>query len=236
MKRHAPTRSCTRLCLLLLLSLSLSNWPPHASAEEPSKAADVAWHSLFDGTKLGRWQVLSVEDFEDGGKVHVEDGKLVLKKGMRATGIRLDGKFPNSNYEITLQGMRVEGSDFFCGLSFPVGKGSLTLILGGWGGWVCGLSCIDDRYAINNDTACGIEFKNNRWYKFRLRVTDKEVQVWVDDKQIIDLDTDGYKLSVSEEMKPCLPLGIATWKTTGAVRTIRYRQLQKKPKREAESD
>jgi hypothetical protein len=101
---------------------------------------------------------------------------------------------------------------------------------------VCGLSCIDGRYAINNDTACGVEFKNNRWYKVRLKVTDKAIQVWVDDKQVIDLDTDGYKLSVSEEMKPCLPLGIATWKTTAAIRNVRYRQLPKEPKRGPDSD
>ena len=196
-------------------------------ADEKSKAAKVKWQTLFDGKTLGRWRVLEKEDFDEAGKVRVEDGKLMLGKGDRATGIRLNGKFPKNNYEIKLEAMRVEGGDFFCGLSFPVDDGSLTLILGGWGGWVCGLSCIDGRYAINNDTACGVEFKNNRWYRVRLRVTKAAIQVWVDNKQIIDFEPDGYKLSVSEEMKRCLPLGIATWKTTGAIRNIRYQTIVK---------
>jgi hypothetical protein len=234
MQQESPTlRYIGRF--LIVLSLWLSNSISPATADDKNKADDTKWISLFDGKTLDGWQVLSKEDFEDGGKVHADKGKLVLEKGSRATGVRFKGKFPSTDYELSLEGMRVDGGDFFCGLSFPVGKQSLTLILGGWGGWVCGLSCIDDRYAINNDTACGIEFKNNRWYKVRLKVTDKAIQVSVDDKQIIDLDTDGYKLSVSEEMKPCLPLGIATWKTTAAIRKLRYRQLPKEPKRESDS-
>ena len=34
------------------------------------------------------------------------------------------------------------------------------------------------------------------------------------------------ELEVSEEMEPCLPLGLATWKTTGAIRKLRYRRLE----------
>ena len=37
------------------------------------------------------------------------------------------------DYELRLEAKRVEGGDFFCGLTFPVGKEYCTLILGGWG-------------------------------------------------------------------------------------------------------
>lgn len=225
------------LCsVCLLFAICQLNCVRFAVADEKLEKANVEWQSMFDGKSFDLWQVLSKDDFDEGGKVRAEDGELILEKGARATGVRFTGKFPTNNYEIKLEGMRVAGGDFFCGLSFPVGKGSLTLILGGWGGWVCGLSCIDGRYAINNDTACGVEFKNNRWYRVRLRVTPDAVHVWVDDKQIIDLETEGYKLSVSEEMKPCLPLGIATWKTTGAIRKIRYRQLREQSTHDRESE
>lgn len=235
--RESSLESRLALCVSFFsIVICQSDGARFTLADEEPNAAPANWYSLFDGKTLDHWRVLSKDDFDEAGKVRVEDSKMILEKGARATGIRFAGKFPASNYEIQLEGMRVEGGDFFCGLSFPVGKGSLTLILGGWGGWVCGLSCIDGRYAINNDTACGVEFKNNRWYRIRLRVTDDAVHAWVDGKQIIDLETDGYKLSVSEEMQPCLPLGIATWKTTGAIRNIRYRTLPKQPARDRNSD
>lgn len=227
-------RHSTILCLIFIGCLSsfssgLFGQADGNQVQQPAEAKnDRPWTRLFDGKTLKDWQVLRKEDFAEGGKVRVEDGNLVVGAGKPATGVRYTKKFPNTGYELTFEGMRQEGGDFFCGLTFPVGKGSLTLILGGWGGWVCGLSCIDDRYAINNDTASGIEFKNNRWYRVRLRVTESNVSTWVDDKQIIDLDSEGYKLSVSEEMRSCLPLGIATWKTTGAIRNIRYRMLPPK--------
>ena len=50
------------------------------------------------------------------------------------TGITWTNEMPRMGYEISLEAMRVEGSDFFCGLTFPVGKDYLSLIVGGWGG------------------------------------------------------------------------------------------------------
>ena len=128
------------------------------------------------------------------------------------------------------KGKRSAGNDFFCGVTFPVSDGSLTLILGGWGGWVVGVSCIDGRYAIDNETCQAIEFEQDRWYRIRVRVTKPAVEVWVDQKRIINLDTKDRKFAVSEEMQPCLPLGVATWNTTGAVRKIRYRNLPEQDK------
>lgn len=219
---HLHRLVCSGWALSALALLCLQTL---AIADQPKVNVAPEWKSLFDGKQLGGWQIVTKEDFAKAGKVAVKDGSLILGEGKPATGVRLPGKFPRVNYEIVFEGQRVDGDDFFCGLSFPVGKESLTLILGGWGGWVVGLSCIDDRYAINNDTARGIEFKNGQWYRVRLRVAAGTVLVWVDGAQIIELKTEGYKLSVSDEMKPCLPLGIATWKTTGAIRNLRYRLL-----------
>ncbi len=218
-------RFCER-SFVLLTAFVVTNCYHFGLAEEPNDAVVDTWTTLFDGRQLGRWQVVKKGDFADGGEVGVQKGNLIVGTGKPATGVRLQGDFPRVNYEIELEGKRVEGGDFFCGLTFPVDKGSLTLILGGWSGWVCGLSCIDGRYAIDNNTACGVEFKNGQWYRVRLRVTASAVQVWVDGKQIIDLKTDGHKLAASEEMQPCLPVGIATWKTTGALRNLRYRPLE----------
>ena len=50
---------------------------------------------------------------------------------------------PRTDYEIRFETRRIEGFDFFCGLTFPVGEKYLTLVLGGWDGNVVGLSCLD---------------------------------------------------------------------------------------------
>jgi hypothetical protein len=197
-----------------------------ADEPKPPALAGTEWKSLFDGKTLAGWEAVNKDSFDKGGKVEAKDGSIVLETGMPATGARWTGKFPKTNYEISLEGRRVAGDDFFCGLTFPVDDKGLSLIMGGWSGQVVGLSCIDGYYAIDNDTAQGIEFEQGRWYRIRVRVTKPRIEVWVDDKQIIDLKTEGHNFTVSDEMQPCAPLGIATWRTTGAVRNIRYRLLE----------
>lgn len=100
-------------------------------AKQPDKEG---WISLFDGKSLGDWKVVAEADFERHGEVLVEDRQILLKAGLPATGIKWSGKFPKIDYEIALEAMRVEGDDFFCGLTFPVGDRWLTLVCGGWGG------------------------------------------------------------------------------------------------------
>jgi len=114
-----------------------------APAQAPPVADSADWKSVFDGKSLQGWELAKGYDYEDQGKVEVADGCLVLQAGQPATGVRWTGAFPRSNYEVELEGQRVSGGDFFCGMSFPVGDNSLTLILGGWGGSICGLSCVD---------------------------------------------------------------------------------------------
>ena len=46
------------------------------------------------------------------------------------TGITYTNPLPRTDYEVTLEAMRVEGSDFFCGLTFPVGSNSCSLVVG----------------------------------------------------------------------------------------------------------
>lgn len=156
----------------------------------------------------------------------MKDGNLVLNGGLFATGVRWTGKFPKTNYEVALQAQRADGYDFFCGMSFPVGDGALTLILGGWGGYLTGLSCVDGYRADENETCSSLDFKLKTWYRVRVRVTDTHVLAYVDDEEICKLEREHRKLTVTSEMEPCLPFGIATWgSTTGLLRNIRYRKL-----------
>ncbi len=187
------------------------------------------WTVLFDGKQMKQWKLPKGYDYGDAGKVEVKDGNMVLNGGLFATGVRWPGKFPKTNYEVQLEAQRFDGYDFFVGMSFPVGDGELTLILGGWGGYLTGLSCIDGYRADENESCSSMEFTNKKWYPVRVRVTDERVTAYVADEKICDLETKDRKLTVTSEMEPCLPFGIATWaNTTGLLRKIRYRTLSKK--------
>jgi hypothetical protein len=182
--------------------------------------------SLFDGKKLGQWKIT---DFGGQGDVYVKDGSIFLERGDDMTGITWTGAVVRMNYEITLEAMRVSGSDFFCGLTFPVGDKPCSLILGGWGGDVCGLSNIDYYDAADNETTRIISFENGRWYKVRLRVTPNKIEAWLDDEELVNIETTGRKIDIRSEVDLSQPLGIATWCTTGAVRNIRLRTLPDQP-------
>ena len=181
--------------------------------------------SLFDGKRLGHWEI---SDFFRSGDVYVKDGAIYIEKsenGGYMTGITWTGPLVRMDYEITLEAMRVEGSDFFCGLTFPVGDRPCSLILGGWGGTLCGLSNLDYTDASGNETTTFYDFKKNLWYRVRLRVTENRIQAWLDDEMLVDADTTDRDIDIRIEVEPSLPLGIATYSTTGAIRKIKLQKL-----------
>ena len=129
-------------------------------SQSPAPAAGGA-EALFDGKTLGGWRP---SKFSGQGAVKVENGTLVLESGNDLTGITWAGAdLPTSNYELTLQAMRAGGSDFFAGITFPVDKSFCSLILGGWGGNVVGLSSINDLDASENSTSQSMVFEKERW-------------------------------------------------------------------------
>ncbi len=179
--------------------------------------------SLFDGKTLGRWKIT---DFGGQGDVYVKDGSIFLEMGNDMTGVTWTGPLVRMDYEITLEAMRVAGSDFFCGLTFPVGDKPCSLILGGWGGEVCGLSNIDYYDAADNETTQIISFENGRWYSVLLRVTPDRIEAWLDDEELVNIETTGRKIDIRAEVDLSQPLGVATWCTTGAIRNIHLQRLE----------
>ncbi len=92
------------------------------------------------------------------------------------------------NYEVALDAMRVMGSDFFCGLTVPVGTNFCSLIVGGWGGSLVGISSLDGMDASENETTKFVSFESGRWYRIRLRVTEKKIEGWIDKDKLVDVD------------------------------------------------
>jgi hypothetical protein len=196
------------------------------TASLPSEGMrDPSWEDLFNGRDLTGWEIVEKYEYSEHGRVFVGDGCLHLEAGKPGTAIRWKKQFPTTNYELILEAKKTAGSDFFCGLTFPVKDQFLTLIVGGWGGSVVGLSLIDGEPAAENETCRWISFQPDRWYHIRLRVTESCIAVWLDNEQIIHFDPRGRRLSLRWESEPCAPFGVATWKTSATYRFIRLRLL-----------
>lgn len=193
------------------------------TGQDPKKS-EPGWEPLFDGKTLTNWQPTK---FFGEGPVRVENGQIVLEAGSDLTGITWTGRaLPTTNYELTLQAMRVEGRDFFAGVTFPVGDSFCSLILGGWGGQVVGLSSINGMDASENETSQSREFESRRWYDIRIRVTPAKIEAWLDNRHIIDVNLKGNEISTRIEMDRSKPLGIASWRTKAALREIHLRRLE----------
>lgn len=178
---------------------------------------------LFDGKTLDGW---IKTDFANPGEVKVQDGMILLREGRTMTGITSTRKdLPTVNYELSYEAQRLEGSDFFAAATFPVGQSHITLVNGGWGGTITGLSSIDGADASENDTTTPYKYKNLAWYRFRVWVTAKVIRGWINDEKVVDLDYQGRAVGTRIETSANKPLGFATWETSGAVRNIVIRPL-----------
>jgi hypothetical protein len=180
------------------------------------------WQSMFDGKSLQGWRETP---FSGRGKVRVEDGTIILGTGA-LTGITWEGPFPRSNYEVRLEAARMDGHDFFAGITFPVQEAYCSWINGGWGGRVVGLSSLDGRDASENETMLERDFVQGRWYALFLRVTDDRIQAWIDDEPIIDVALEGREIGLRPgPIDLSVPFGIASYSTVGALRKIEFRVL-----------
>ena len=195
--------------------------PPKEAAAAKTGTGNTNWQSLFDGKSLAGWKET---DFAGRGGVKVESGKMLLESGIM-TGVTWTNDLPHMDYELTLEAMRVEGSDFFCGLTFPVGQDPCSFIVGGWGGGVVGLSSIDNEDAAHNETTQYMNFTNGKWFAVRIKVTKARIEAWIDSDRVVNVETEGKKFSIRAEMELSKPLGIASWSTAAALRNIRVRRL-----------
>jgi hypothetical protein len=187
-------------------------------------AASEGWQPLFDGRSLAGWQVTK---FIGAGKVEVQNGQIILGAGADLTGVhRTDPPF-RMNYELELDAMRLKGSDFFCGLTFPVGSNCCTFVVGGWGGTIVGISSLDSMDASENETSKSQSFDSNRWYHIRVRVTKDKIECWIDKEKFVDVETTGRRISMRPgEIEDSQPLGIASYDTATALRNIRIRPVR----------
>ncbi|EMI17687.1 signal peptide protein [Rhodopirellula maiorica SM1] len=170
----------------------------------------------------GSWVVCQ---FGGDGEVEIKGNSAKIGYGDPLSGIRWEGDVLRENYEIALEARRTEGYDFFCGLTFPVGESKVSLIMGGWGGGILGISNVDDNDASQNATTQFRNFDNDTWYKVRARVTDKAIECWIDGKKLIDQSREGHVFDIRAEMEQCEPLGVAAFQCDSEIRNMRVRRL-----------
>src|SRR5206468_697206 len=168
---------CAKVVLVLSLFATASASADDKPETKPAKVG--VWKSLFDGKSMAGWKSAG---YIGGGMIEIKDGAVVIGKGDRMTGITYQGKdFPTMDYEVSLEGKKLAGDDFFCTTTFPVGKDFCSLVVGGWGGSTVGLSSVDGMDASMNETSTMKDFAANRWYRVRVRVTKGRIQSWIDD-------------------------------------------------------
>ena len=225
------------LCLLWLAGCGTEKAPappPPALAPPPKPAPapppprvnhwTTDWTPLFDGKTLANW---AVTDFVTRAPVTVLEGEIKIGMSDELNGITwTNGTLPKSDYEISLDAVKLAGSDFFCGLTFPVADSSCSLILGGWGGGIVGLSSLDDLDASENETTRSMSFETGHWYHVLLRVTAGKIEAWLDGKKIIDASIAGRKVSLRPgSIYLSAPLGVATYETTAGLKNIQLRLI-----------
>ena len=193
-----------------------------ALADATNTAKDwVEMESLAPGKWVG---------IEGAADLAWNDETRIMKMGVGTdlNGVRWTGPLPVVPYTIEMEARRMSGSDFFCGLTFPVRSGteSVSLIIGGWGGSLVGISSIDGFDASENSTASQRDFENQQWYRIRLEVGKERLQAWIDDRQVVDANTEGQRLSLRlGPIEACGPFGLATWETSAEMRGVRWRKL-----------
>lgn len=228
-----PTIVCARLVSRLLLcglgvAAACLGSPSDARAQDktvdskPAETEKAAWKPLFDGKTLKDWEITS---FGGEGQVVVKNGVIEMGMGSPLTGITYLGKIPTCDYEVRLQAMRIEGIDFFSTVTFPVNDSFCSLVVGGWAGPVVGISCVDLFDASENETTTYHKLESKKWYRIRIRVRKNRIQAWIDDKEVVDLETTGRKLSTRAEVSLNEPFGIACYQTRAGIRKIELREL-----------
>ncbi|MBM3999287.1 MAG: DUF1080 domain-containing protein [Planctomycetes bacterium] len=182
----------------------------------------AAWTAMLEGPPLTLWKPVR---FGGEGDVELNENQIVMGMGSSMTGAHFTGDVLRTNYEVDFEARRLEGIDFFCAFTFPVGESYCSFIVGGWAGGIVGLSSIDGNDASQNATTKYMTFKNEQWYRMRVRVTTETIEAWIDDQPVVYQNLAGHRIGTRAEVDPSRPFGFSTWETKGEIRNLRIRAV-----------
>ncbi|QDV43693.1 hypothetical protein Enr13x_35500 [Stieleria neptunia] len=210
---------------------------PTAAENSADKSEKTPWISL-----TGHWKACQ---FGGEGDVIIKDDVIKLEHGDPLTGVVWTGPFegdaaktganepasdsaqplPRDNYEVRWECRRNSGYDFLCAFTVPVADQYISLVMGGWGGGITGISSIDGRDASDNETTMFMSYDDKKWYSARLRVETTKITVWVDGKELFSHPRADHEFDIRFEMDPCTPMGIANFECDSQIRNVQLRRL-----------
>jgi hypothetical protein len=230
---------------------SLTPPKPAAEAKPPTATNTDDIQDLYNGLNLKGWKITPFagpgeikvvplkkaleslpskpDQAEERKKLGNPDTPVILiESGAMLTGLTYTNPTPKMDYEIQIEAMRVDGNDFFCGLTFPVNDACCSFIVGGWGGGLVGISSLDGMDASENETTKFMGFQSGQWYKIRVRVTRAKIEAWIDQQKMVDVKTEGRRISMRPgEIELSKPFGYATYQTTAAIRSFQLLPISK---------
>lgn len=218
----------SKFCTIILLAMFLFTCKSGNKSTETSDQQMILPQipegstALFDGNTLTNWEITN---FGTEGPIRVSGGKIIIGMGEGCSGLTWTSEFPKVDYEVGLEARKISGNDFFCGLTFPVNEDFCSLIIGGWGGPVVGLSTIDGQDASENETRTLKNFEKDVWYKVKLQVNEQRIVAWIDDEKLVDFEYSGHKIGIRPEVSLSKPFGICTWLTTSEIRNFWLKEL-----------
>lgn len=178
------------------------------------------WRALpLEGT---HWESVSLGG---EGEVEFDEQGVLMRFGSPLTGVRWLGDALPDSYEVEVRAARIDGNDFFCGLNLPIGTDSATVVLGGWGGALCGLSCIDGMDASMNATRSFQDFSRGEVHVLRVRVDPQEVYAEVDGAELFRHTRGEGVLSLRAEVQPVGSFGVTCFQTTARIESVRWRPI-----------
>ncbi len=209
--RRLASRSLRFCCAAVVFGVLSGCRPPQV----------MEWKLLGAGFAHG-WKKAGIEN---EGSFTILHGEIRLDPGQPMTGACFEAwntyHMPVTQYAIEYDAMRVEGDDFFGTVTFPVNDTFVSLVVGGWGGFLVGLSNVDDMDASENTTRGNGDFKNNHWHHVRVEVRDEDLRVWIDSKLFVNFSIKGHKLGLRPgDIQKCAPFGFASYATQARVRSV----------------
>ena len=182
------------------------------------------WKPLMEKNSLKGWEITN---FGGEGNVEINEGVMRIERGEPLTGVTIISKdFPKQNYEMRWKASRIDGSDFFAGVTFPVGDEFCSFICGGWGGGLVGLSSINGNDASENESTGFHQFKNKQWYAFKVRVDKKHITAWIDEKEVLKIERENKKFSLRGEVFKSKPLGYCVFQSIVDVKEWEYQIVE----------
>ena len=114
--------------------------------------------TLFDGSSLSNWKAT---DFAGKETFQLMKTEACFLKWVRSCPVSIGRVIlcPSKITKFHCRQNELWGSDFFAVLLFLTSESHATLILGGWGGSLIGISSIDDFDASENETGDAFIFE-----------------------------------------------------------------------------